>query len=233
MPHVSVVKEVGFIRSLVPPRRVEAHYNWKDTPKKRDHMHRRQKTLYGQSLKNDAENEIAEYLIGERLKWFRQSSLGGWVFDFWCPLYGLVVEVDGLSHQTKEQRRKDRLKDEFLMFKHGIVVLRVKNHVAVDVKDLLHLLDMNTETWKQRRNRLKRMSGFEHIVKAEVHILERSEVAMPKPNKPDSRVFVSDAEWVDENAFDWIKGAKPAIHGPLVQCVVRYLSTPVAARRSA
>lgn len=86
----------------------------------------------------EAERILWHYLKGRRLndlKFKRQSIIRGWIADFWCPEVGLVVELDGSSHDDKEEA--DAFRDR-TMNKLGIKVIRIQNQeVMVDVHRVL------------------------------------------------------------------------------------------------
>lgn len=56
------------------------------------------------------------------LKFRRQEVIGRYIADFMCPSRGLIVEVDGDTHDMA----KDRLRDDVLAH-HGFRVVRVGN----------------------------------------------------------------------------------------------------------
>jgi very-short-patch-repair endonuclease len=45
-------------------------------------------------------------------KFFRQKPIGPYIVDFFCEELFLIIEIDGYSHQEKDQYDKDR--DHFL-----------------------------------------------------------------------------------------------------------------------
>jgi very-short-patch-repair endonuclease len=45
-------------------------------------------------------------------KFFRQKPIGHYIVDFFCEELSLIIEIDGYSHQEKDQYDKDR--DHFL-----------------------------------------------------------------------------------------------------------------------
>ena len=53
-----------------------------------------------------------------------QVVIRGWIADFWCPEKGVVVEVDGSSHEGREEA--DAFRD-FIMSLLDIIVVRVTN----------------------------------------------------------------------------------------------------------
>ena len=52
--------------------------------------------------------------------------------DFYCPKLGLVIEIDGSSHDNKYEY--DKMRDEYLQ-SLGLTVLHIEN------SDILHCLD--------------------------------------------------------------------------------------------
>ncbi len=57
------------------------------------------------------------------VRWRRQHPAGPFILDFYCASAGLVVEVDGASHD--ERALADRMRDDALI-SMGLRVLRVK-----------------------------------------------------------------------------------------------------------
>jgi very-short-patch-repair endonuclease len=69
-------------------------------------------------------------------KFRRQSVIGRFIADFLCPQEGLIVEVDGDTHDEA----KDRLRDDILAGR-GFRVLRVTNaDVMTNMEGVAHLL---------------------------------------------------------------------------------------------
>jgi len=69
------------------------------------------------------------------LKFRRQHPIGPCVVDFYCHSAGLVVEVDGMSHENKIQRDVERTKH---IEAQGFRILRVTN------EDVMRHLDAVT-----------------------------------------------------------------------------------------
>src|SRR5262245_3529483 len=60
------------------------------------------------------------------IKFKRQHSIGGYITDFYCPNYKLIIELDGEIHNSKEAKKYDEIRDNY--FKElGIRVLRFSN----------------------------------------------------------------------------------------------------------
>ena len=70
------------------------------------------------------------------------------IADFYCPLANLVIEIDGGYHQTEEQQRLDKEREERLQAK-GYNILRFTNEqVLFDIDNVLRditkaLFDIN------------------------------------------------------------------------------------------
>jgi very-short-patch-repair endonuclease len=82
---------------------------------------------------------LAETLLWQQLKggnmgfdFDRQKIIGNYIVDFYCANAGLVVEVDGSSHDSKEEY--DRERDAYL---HGLN-LEVLHVTDADVKSNIH-----------------------------------------------------------------------------------------------
>jgi cyclase len=60
------------------------------------------------------------------VKFRRQHPILSYVVDFYCYSHGLVIELDGEIHQTKENRLYDQLRTKDLE-ENGLRVLRFEN----------------------------------------------------------------------------------------------------------
>ncbi len=79
-----------------------------------------------ESCRTKAEKHLAQALQAKKWIFKQNQTLEGYEVDFWFPNYHLVVEVDGYTHLSNEQRRLDQSKDHFLMDR-GILVIRISN----------------------------------------------------------------------------------------------------------
>jgi very-short-patch-repair endonuclease len=59
------------------------------------------------------------------LRFRRQTPIGPYIVDVFCPQHRLIVEVDGAQHATR-RNASDRLRDTWLR-QQGYTVLRVGN----------------------------------------------------------------------------------------------------------
>lgn len=48
------------------------------------------------------------------VKFYRQFSIGNFIFDFYCPEVRLAIELDGASHTSKLVQQNDQSKTLFL-----------------------------------------------------------------------------------------------------------------------
>ncbi|NJR79001.1 endonuclease domain-containing protein [Sphingomonas corticis] len=56
-------------------------------------------------------------------KFRRQHAVEGRVLDFFCPAIAICIEIDGHTHDADD----DRLADDYLLQRTGIVTLRFNN----------------------------------------------------------------------------------------------------------
>ena len=98
----------------------------------------------------EAETFLWKQLKGKGLvtDFKRQCVILDFIADFYCPLANLVIEIDGGYHQTEEQQRLDKEREERLQAK-GYNILRFTNEqVLFDIDNVLRditkaLFDIN------------------------------------------------------------------------------------------
>ena len=76
----------------------------------------------------------------------RQKNIGRYIVDFFVASKNLVIELDGLQHETEENKAADAKRDAYLR-DLGITVLRFKNkHIRQNFNDvcgeILKFLDL-------------------------------------------------------------------------------------------
>jgi very-short-patch-repair endonuclease len=71
----------------------------------------------------------------EGAKFQRQVALGSFLVDFICFKRRLVVEVDGPSHESEEQKAADSARDVWRCG-HGFRVLRLPNELVIGATEL-------------------------------------------------------------------------------------------------
>ncbi len=67
-------------------------------------------------------------------KFRRQTSIGSYVVDFYCPSAKLVIELDGSVHDSEEARIYDSLRQRIIE-QVGLKVLRFTNDEILDSLD--------------------------------------------------------------------------------------------------
>ncbi len=70
----------------------------------------------------------------EGYRFVRQKPIGEYIVDFYCKEVGLVIELDGLSHQSEETMDKDERKEEYLR-SIGLRVLRFEDEDVIRDRD--------------------------------------------------------------------------------------------------
>jgi very-short-patch-repair endonuclease len=70
-------------------------------------------------------------LSNEGYHFRRQTPVRGYFLDFVCFKHRLIIEVDGASHETEEQARKDRVRDA-IFAREGFRTLRFDNAMIRD-----------------------------------------------------------------------------------------------------
>jgi very-short-patch-repair endonuclease len=64
-------------------------------------------------------------------KFRRQFGIGQYIVDFYCPKLRLVIEIDGATHCTEEEKNNDRVRQEYL----ENLGLTVKRYWNIDIKN--------------------------------------------------------------------------------------------------
>ena len=62
-----------------------------------------------------------------KLKFFRQYSLGAYILDFYCPEIRLAIELDGGQHMKEESKEYDQQRSSYLET-NRVKILRFWNH---------------------------------------------------------------------------------------------------------
>ena len=78
---------------------------------------------------SEAERQLWRRLRGRLVggfKFVRQEPFGPYFVDFVCREEKLVIEIDGATHSTDEERRRDAKREEFLC-KLGYRITRFRN----------------------------------------------------------------------------------------------------------
>jgi len=90
-----------------------------------------------------AEARLWEQLRAKRLdgyKFVRQCPVGPYVADFLCRSGRLIIEVDGATHSTEEELRRDFLRTQFLRTQNYRVFRVSNNEVMNGLDEVLTLI---------------------------------------------------------------------------------------------
>ena len=71
------------------------------------------------------------------LRFIRQKPIGDFIVDFYCKEVGLVIELDGLSHQYNEVMDMDERKQSYLE-NIGLKVIRFEDEDVI--RDMLNVM---------------------------------------------------------------------------------------------
>ena len=98
-------------------------YNWRMT---KEGIIRKARILRKGDTK--AEKMLWKKLRDNKLgtKWRRQHPIDMYILDFYCPQIKLCIELDGSTHNIKENKEYDKTRDEYLKSKN-IKTLRFWN----------------------------------------------------------------------------------------------------------
>lgn len=110
------------------------------------HMRIRQVQNLNTAVRNETENWMLAKLQATKYKWSRQSIWGSRLFDFWCHVLGVAVEVDGEEHD----RERDKEHDDYLYRRSAIVVIRVRNRNEEDAEAAIKRI-WELGLWMDRR----------------------------------------------------------------------------------
>jgi len=67
------------------------------------------------------------YLRSHRYIFLRQKPIDNYIVDFFCSKLKLVIEIDGETHITEEDKKYDK-KRTMILEKYGLKVLRFWNY---------------------------------------------------------------------------------------------------------
>lgn len=80
-------------------------------------------------------NELRNNKLGVKFK--RQHSIGGYITDFYCTKYKLIIELDGEIHNTKENKEYDKIRDKYFI-ELGYKISRIRNvDIEQNIKEVL------------------------------------------------------------------------------------------------
>lgn len=79
--------------------------------------------------------ELRNSKLGAKFK--RQHSIGGYITDFYCQKYKLIIEIDGEIHNTKEAKEYDTARDRYFKELNYKVLRFLNSDVENEMKKVL------------------------------------------------------------------------------------------------
>ena len=88
-----------------------------------------------------------KYLRGSQLgfKFRRQSSIGPYILDFYCPKNKLIIEIDGSEHLNAKDYDEER--DRFLLSQGYRVVRFTNKKIIQEIKTVLTKINLELGTY--------------------------------------------------------------------------------------
>ena len=83
--------------------------------------------------------ELRNSKLGVKFK--RQNSIGGYIADFYCQKYKLIVELDGEIHNKKENQEYDAIRDKYFKELDYRVLRFQNNEVETDLEKVLEKIE--------------------------------------------------------------------------------------------
>ena len=75
------------------------------------------------------------------LRFIRQKPIGDFIVDFYCKEVGLVIELDGLSHQCNDVMDLDERKQSYLE-SIGLKVIRFEDEEVIrDIRNVMRVIE--------------------------------------------------------------------------------------------
>ena len=120
---------------------------------------------YSRNLRN--KSTLAEIVLWKEIRaaqlgygFNRQKPLRNFIVDFYCKPLHLVIEVDGMSHWSEEQIRKDKERQKklekldlhFLRFDNDEVLHDMENVLSTITASIVKLERLYPEAVKRRKN---------------------------------------------------------------------------------
>ena len=82
------------------------------------------------------------------LRFIRQKPIGDFIVDFYCKEVGLVIELDGLSHQCNDVMDLDERKQSYLE-SIGLKVIRFEDEEVIrDIRNVMRVIEYTSLSLK-------------------------------------------------------------------------------------
>ena len=161
---------------------------------------------YNPNLKEKSKSLRKGYILSETLLWkqlradsfmglsfYRQKPILNYIADFYCKELGLVIEIDGSSHDTEKAILYDKERDR-QMSVLGLRILRVRD---ADVKN--NMVDVLEE--------IKKFITHNNPLKEEI----KSFISPPNPIKEEIKNFITHNNPLKEEIKSFITPPNPLI----------------------
>jgi len=105
-----------------------------------------QNKIFRRKLRNNAtkpERILWKKLKSKQLgyKFRRQHGIESFIVDFYCPELRIVIEIDGMSHDSPDQIEKDKLREQFFQ-QEKIKIIHINNdEILNNVDKVMECLD--------------------------------------------------------------------------------------------
>ena len=85
------------------------------------------------------------------VKFRRQFSIGNYVADFVSPQIKLVIEIDGETHSTAEELKRDREKEDYFRSLNIKVIRYNNNDIVESLEDVVRDISEKAEELEKLR----------------------------------------------------------------------------------
>ena len=79
--------------------------------------------------------KIRDNQLGCKFK--RQHSIGGYILDFYCSKHKLIIEIDGTTHNTKEAKEYDKIRDDYFSELDYKTIRFLNSEIQKDINKVL------------------------------------------------------------------------------------------------
>lgn len=111
------------------------HNNWKFTDRRRE---LRQNST---EVEKRLWFELRDMKLGPKFK--RQHSIGGYITDFYCAKYKLIIELDGEIHNSEAAKEYDSIRDRYFEDLNYKVLRFLNTEVENNIEKVLEKIKSN------------------------------------------------------------------------------------------
>ena len=93
-----------------------------------------------------------DFLSTYGVRFQRQKAIDNYIADFYCHKAGLIIELDGSQHFTREGMREDEIRTE-VMEKYGLIIIRFTNQqINSSFDDVCSYIDLSVKERLAEKN---------------------------------------------------------------------------------